>query len=99
MTDEVKKDFQPSFKKYFDEVKELPAWFSCKITSGGKKYNYEDDIVYAQIKATLDARQELLKQATDLHEKGGTFTDPNTGEIIAPVKYTFNSDRYNVSRK
>jgi len=59
-------------------VKELPAGFSCKVTSGGKKYNFEDDIVYMQIKATLEARESLLKQATDLHEKGGTFTDPNT---------------------
>lgn len=95
----AKKDFSKGFKKYFDEQKELPGWFECKVIQWATKYAFDQDPVWLQIKATLDAREATLKAATDLKMKWGTFTDPNTGEIVDGVEVSWNATSYRVTRK
>lgn len=97
--DKVKKEYSDGFRSYYDLNKELPGGFSCQIVNWSKKYDFSQDVVWSQIKATLDARESLLKSATDLSEKGGTFTDPNTGEIVSPVPVSFTATSYKVTRK
>lgn len=97
MGDKVKKEFNDGFRSYYDTQKELPAWFECKISTR-RTYQFEEDAVWAGIKATLDAREATVKAATELAEKGGTFTDPNTGEIVDPVSIKY-AEIYSVSKK
>lgn len=66
---EAKKENSEAFKKFFDAQKELPGGFSCTVRQGGKVYAFEEDTVWSQIKATLDAREAVLKAASDLKMK------------------------------
>jgi hypothetical protein len=58
---------------------------SFELKEGTDRIDYDADPEYCRLKATLKAREELLKQATK--GKGETL-DPDSGEVIAklPVK-------------
>lgn len=94
MWEEVSKTFSDKFKSYFDENKELPGWFTCKVTNR-KTYCFEENEEYRNAKARLDFIETQIKQATDSNVE---FPNPETGLFVKPVTIK-SSEVYSVTRK
>ena len=92
--DEGKKTFKDQFQSFYDTNKELPGWFSCKVTNR-KTYNFEENSRWRVLKAEMDHLESQIKKATD---SGVSFFDQETGEEIKPV-FLSQSEVYSVSRK
>lgn len=91
IADWLKKEYQPQAVEYWNTNKELPADYTMKETSTGKKYAFEQDAKWQLLNATLEAREALLKKSAD---STAQLYDEN-GEIVPKVtwsqwvKYTF----------
>lgn len=85
------------FQKYYDNNKELPGDFECRI-SEKKKYDYSGNKEWAKAKALLDEIEAKLKNATEQSLKGNSIVDDTTWEIIEPVQVKF-SEIYTVTKK
>lgn len=94
MWDEISKEFSESFKKYYDENKELPWGFTCKVTNR-KSYEFSENEEWRIAKARLDFLEEQIKKATDSKVE---FPNPESGSYIKPVSIK-TSEIYSVSRK
>ena len=92
--DEVSKTYSDKFKAYYDENKELPWGFTCKVTNR-KTYCYEENEEYRNAKARLEFIEEQIKKATDSQVE---FPNPETGMYIKPVTIK-TSEVYSVTRK
>lgn len=94
MWDEISKEFSDKFKSYYDENKELPWGFSCRITNR-KTYEFSENEEWRTTKARLDFLEEQIKKATDSQVE---FPNPESGLYIKPVSIK-SSEIYSVSRK
>lgn len=52
------------FQKYYDNNKELPGDFDCKV-SEKKTFDYSCNIEWAELNATIEALEAVLKNATE----------------------------------
>ena len=95
MAKSIKQTTKAGFEIYFDEFKDLPLGFECKISQRAT-YNFAEDQMWSNLKALLDAREEEIKMACKMQDKNQIFSDKN-GEIVNPVTRTF-SEIYSVSR-
>jgi len=95
MAKDIKQTTKTGFELYFDEFKDLPLGFQCKI-SNRTTYNFAEDQTWSNYKALLDAREEEIKMACKMQDKNQVFSDKN-GEVVEPVTRTF-SEIYSVSR-
>ena len=84
------------FQKYYDEQKELPMGFCCKV-SEKKTYDYESNLEYKALSEKVKAMEEVLKNATEQSIKGN-ITLNASGEVIEPVPVKF-TEVYTVTRK
>ena len=96
MAKNIKQTTKAGFELYFDEFKDLPLGFECKI-SNRSTYNFSEDQMWSNLKALLDAREEEIKMACKMQDKNQIFSDKN-GEVVNPVTRTF-TEIYSVSRK
>jgi len=91
IADWLKKEYQPLAVEYWNTNKELPAGYSMKESSSGKKYAYEQDATWQLLKAHLEAREALLKKSADssadLFDENGAIVPKVTWS--EGVKYTF----------
>lgn len=95
MAKNIKQTTKAGFELYFDEFKDLPLGFECKI-SNRTTYNFAEDQMWSNLKALLDAREEEIKMACKMQDKNQIFSDKN-GEVVNPVTRTF-TEIYSVSR-
>ena len=95
MAKNIKQTTKTGFELYFDEFKDLPLGFECKI-SNRSTYNFSEDQMWSNLKALLDAREEEIKMACKMKDKNQIFSDKN-GEVVEPVTRTF-TEIYSVSR-
>lgn len=95
MAKNIKQTTKAGFEIYFDEFKDLPLGFECKI-SNRSTYNFAEDQMWSNLKALLDAREEEIKMACKMQDKNQIFSDKN-GEVVNPVTRQF-SEIYSVSR-
>ena len=95
MAKNIKQTTKAGFELYFDEFKDLPLGFECKI-SNRTTYNFSEDQMWSNLKALLDAREEEIKMACKMQDKNQIFSDKN-GEVVNPVTRTF-TEIYSVSR-
>lgn len=93
--DEMMNGYNEKFRNYYDENKELPWGFSCKISSRST-LSFDENDLWRKIKGDLDLVEKLLKQATE-DPKHEVF-HPETGEILKPVSKK-SSEIYSLSRK
>lgn len=93
---DIEKDYKEGFQRYYDENKELPGGFNCKVSSR-TTYDFSVDPEWAELSTKIKAREDILKNATDQQMKGNTVVDEQ-GEIIfgVPIKET---EIYTVTRK
>lgn len=87
------------FKNYFDQNKELPYWFECKIRAWRKTYAFEQDMEWDMLNKKLKDREEFLKMVSDIEEKGGKYCDSETWEVFDGVKITYATESYAISKK
>jgi hypothetical protein len=92
--DEISKTYSDKFKSYYDEHKELPGWFTCKI-SNRKTYCFEENEEWRNAKARLDFLETQIKQSTDSKVE---FPNPESWMYIKPVTIK-SSEVYSVTRK
>lgn len=85
------------FQKYYDNNKELPGDFECKV-SEKKTYDLDSNAEYKKLHNELDALGDKLKNATEQSIKWNVIIDENTGEVILPVSVKF-TEVYTVTRK
>lgn len=95
MAKNIKQTTKAGFELYFDEFKDLPLGFECKI-SNRTTYNFAEDQMWSNLKSLLDAREEEIKMACKMQDKNQIFSDKN-GEVVNPVTRTF-TEIYSVSR-
>lgn len=94
MWDDISKTFSDKFKSYYDTNKELPGWFTCKVTNR-KSYAFEENEEWRNAKARLDFIEEQVKKSTDSWVE---FANPESGLWIKPVMIK-TTEIYSVSRK
>lgn len=94
MWDEITKEFSDKFKSYYDENKELPWGFTCKITNR-TTYCFEENEEWRATKARLDFLEEQIKKATLSKVE---FPNPESGLYIKPVSVK-TAEVYSVSRQ
>ena len=94
MWDDLSKTFSDKFKAYYDENKELPWGFTCKVTNR-KTYCFEENEEWRITKARLDFLEEQIKKSTDSKVE---FPNPESWLYIKPVTIK-SSEIYAVSRK
>ncbi len=92
--DEITKTYSDKFKSYFDENKELPAWFTCRV-SNRKTYCFEENEEWRIAKAKLDFLEWQIKQSTDSNTE---YPNPESWMFIKPVTIK-SSEVYTVTRK
>lgn len=80
IADSLKKDYQQSAIDYWQENKELPAGYTCK-ESNRKSYDFAMDPQWQILKASLEAREHILKQSADTDKE---VYDGN-GELVPKV--------------
>jgi len=90
---DITKEFWQWFRDYFDENKELPGWFTCKITNRAT-LNYDECPEWRVAKARLEFLEEQIKKAT---KSNVSFPDPETWVIISPVSVK-SSEIYSLSK-
>jgi ABC-type phosphate transport system auxiliary subunit len=59
---------------------------SFQVKSTGERLNYEDDVVYKELKQQLKEREQLLKDAYKMYKKGQVLVDDRTGELVPVVE-------------
>lgn len=67
--------------------KETPERNGFRIEVGSRRNWKFDDAEIDRLEALKKSRQELMKKAYSLTEKGGVMTDEN-GEVIPPATFT-----------
>jgi hypothetical protein len=93
IADRLKKEYQSSAVDFWHTNKELPAGYTCKESSTGKKFAFTEDTEWQIIKAKLDAREALLERSSTA--PAGIYTFDAGGEAVPKVsvtegsKYTF----------
>lgn len=85
-----------SFQKYFDQNKELPGGFECKI-SERKTFDFSANEEYAKKKAELDNLEEILKHATEQSMRWLITMDAQ-GNVIEPIQIKM-SEVYTVTKR
>lgn len=91
----MEKEYKDGFRSYYDEQKELPAGFTCKVSTR-TTYAFKENPKWAKLKEQMDETEKIIKHATDQNMKGISSFDAN-GELIEPVSVSF-SEVYAVSR-
>jgi len=87
---DLKKKYQPQAISYWNDNKELPAWYICKETNRSS-YCYEQDPTWQLLKSHLEAREAILKASSETQVD---YYDTN-GELVPKVQkkstaiYTF----------
>lgn len=84
------------FQKYYDNNKELPGDFDCKV-SEKKTFDFSTNEEWVEKKAELEALESILKNATEQSLKGN-ITMNWQGEVIEPIEVKF-TEVYTVTRK
>lgn len=92
----IQDKFKEWFQNYYDQNKEVPGGYICKV-SNRTTYNFEEDPYWYELNNKLKAREELLKQATDSSLKWNIVMD-SMGEVINPVGIK-TSEIYSLSKK
>lgn len=83
----VQDKFKDDFEKYWNNNKNLPGGFDAR-ESNRVSYAFEEDPEWAMLDAQKSEREQKLKNAWILSDKGQTYSDANW-EIIPLVKRTF----------
>lgn len=86
------------FRKYYDENKELPGGYECRVSQWRLVVEYEYDEEWKQLNEKIKAREEKLKNIVQQSIKGNFIMDEN-GEIIDPVPFHWTDDVYSITKK
>lgn len=86
------------FRKYYDENKELPGGYECRVSQWRLVCEYWEDSEWRELNEKLKAREEKLKNIVQQSIKWNSIMDEN-GEIIDPVPFHWTDVVYSITKK